>query len=89
MKALSVRQPWAWTTIYGGKDIENRQRPTHIRETIAIHASLSPAPDWEMPARVRKPPPEEEWVRGAILGFVDLVDCAEGHPSKWFEGPYG
>ena len=23
-KALSVRQPWAWAIIHGGKDIENR-----------------------------------------------------------------
>ena len=89
VKALSVRQPWAWAIIQGGKDIENRRRPTHIRETIAIHASLSPARDWGMPARVRNPPPEEEWVRGAILGFVDLVDCVERHHSKWFEGPCG
>jgi hypothetical protein len=25
MKALSVRQPWAWLILHGGKDIENRE----------------------------------------------------------------
>src|ERR1039458_10791672 len=24
MKALSIRQPWAWAILYAGKDIENR-----------------------------------------------------------------
>lgn len=27
MKAISVRQPWAWLIIHGGKDIENRDCP--------------------------------------------------------------
>ncbi|WP_409188395.1 hypothetical protein [Bradyrhizobium sp. RDM4] len=25
--ALSVRQPWAWAIIHGGKDVENRSAP--------------------------------------------------------------
>ena len=24
MKALSIRQPWAWAILHAGKDIENR-----------------------------------------------------------------
>ena len=42
--ALSVRQPWAWAIIYGGKDIENRG-PVAVNKggikprRIAIHAS--------------------------------------------------
>ena len=27
MKAVSIRQLWAWAIIFGGKDIENRRRP--------------------------------------------------------------
>jgi hypothetical protein len=26
MRALTVRQPWAWAIVHGGKDIENRTR---------------------------------------------------------------
>lgn len=42
--ALSVRQPWAWAIIHGGKDIENRtwQAVNHglkQRGRVAIHAS--------------------------------------------------
>ncbi|MBW4564641.1 MAG: hypothetical protein KME32_26650 [Mojavia pulchra JT2-VF2] len=29
MKALSVRQPWAYAIIYAHKDIENRGWPIH------------------------------------------------------------
>lgn len=47
MKALSVKQPWAWAIMRAGKTIENRPRRTHLRETIAIHASLRPALGWE------------------------------------------
>jgi len=55
MKALSVRQPWAWLIIRPDvhdpkkrallrsmgqiKDIENRTWPTRLRERISIHAS--------------------------------------------------
>ncbi len=27
MKALSIRQPWAWAILYAGKDVENRDWP--------------------------------------------------------------
>lgn len=26
MRILTVRQPWAWAIIHGGKDVENRTR---------------------------------------------------------------
>ena len=26
VKALSIRQPWAWLILYAGKDIENRAK---------------------------------------------------------------
>ncbi|MBS4017470.1 MAG: hypothetical protein KGZ68_04450 [Dechloromonas sp.] len=44
--ALSVRQPWAWALIYGGKDVENRS-PRALKfmsfckalDRLTIHAS--------------------------------------------------
>jgi hypothetical protein len=39
MKALSIRQPWAWLILNAGKDIENRDWPTHFRGRFLIHAS--------------------------------------------------
>ena len=39
MKALSVRQPWAWAIAHGHKDVENRSWPTQWHGRLAIHAS--------------------------------------------------
>lgn len=39
MKALSVRQPWAWAITHGHKSIENRAWNTSHRGLLAIHAS--------------------------------------------------
>lgn len=38
IKALSIRQPWAWLIVEGFKDIENRTWPTHFRGRVLIHA---------------------------------------------------
>jgi len=42
MRILTVRQPWAWAIIHGGKDVENRVRNLagDYRGPIAIHAGL-------------------------------------------------
>jgi hypothetical protein len=39
MKAISVRQPWAWAIIYSTKDIENRGWPINYRGDILINAA--------------------------------------------------
>ncbi|WP_024356700.1 hypothetical protein [Leucobacter chironomi] len=40
MRILTVRQPWAWAIIHGGKDVENRARNLagDYRGPVAIHA---------------------------------------------------
>jgi hypothetical protein len=45
MKALSIRQPWAWAILHAGKDIENRSwKPGHpdrrFRGPFLIHSGL-------------------------------------------------
>jgi hypothetical protein len=51
MRAITVRQPWAWAILYGGKDVENRVRSapwtSAIGETLAIHAAKQASPDWD------------------------------------------
>jgi hypothetical protein len=98
MKALSIRQPWAWLICKGYKDIENRDWPTKFRGRIYIHASLNP--------RKFNPSGEEGMIkllnhgqrdeyysstkhRGAIIGEVDIIDCVERSHSPWFVGKYG
>lgn len=39
MKALSIRAPWWWFILHGGKDIENRDWATSFRGTVLIHSS--------------------------------------------------
>jgi hypothetical protein len=43
IKALSVRQPWAWAILYGGKSLENRSEPILYRGSILTHAGRSRA----------------------------------------------
>ncbi|WP_193596104.1 hypothetical protein [Microbacterium sp. YJN-G] len=41
MRILTVRQPWAWAIIHGGKDVENRVRNIAggYRGPVAIHVA--------------------------------------------------
>ena len=41
MKAISIRQPWAWLIVNGYKDIENRSWNTKYRGPVLIHASAA------------------------------------------------
>lgn len=40
IRAMTVRQPFAWAIAFGGKDTENRPRPLGYRGMLAIHAGL-------------------------------------------------
>ena len=43
MRVLTVRNPWAWALIHGGKTVENRPRNIvgEYRGPVAIHAGLA------------------------------------------------
>ena len=86
---LSVRQPYAWAIIAGIKDVENRFWPTNIRGRIFIHAGKNKDEFVEgmenlQRKGVKKLPKEENLTFGAIIGSVEIVDCVERHPSKWY-----
>jgi hypothetical protein len=99
---LSIRQPWAWLIINGGKDIENRTWPTKVRGRVLIHASKAVTKaEWsEAWERVRVVCPET-WEkgrreikagmieRGGIIGSVEIVDCVDRSESPWFFGKHG
>lgn len=93
MKALSVKQPWAWLIVQGIKDVENRTWKTNQRGEILVHAGRKLDPEIE---EIR------EWTwrrhrieipdllpRGGIVGQVKITDCVDKHASPWFRGPYG
>lgn len=88
MKVLSVRQPWAWALIHGGKDVENRVWETKYRGPLAIHAGKRFDMNrslWDECSRGFWGEPytsmakgyngQDGHVLGAIIGIVDLVDC--------------
>ena len=84
MKALSIRQPWAYLIVNGIKDVENRTWHTDFRGRIYVHAGK--VPDTHSPVFV-----DDEGIPieildsyyGAIIGEVDIVHCVWNHKSKW------
>lgn len=103
MKAISIRQPWAWAIVHAGKDIENRDWYCRYRGPLIIHAAKGMTRDeYEdclacCHAISRKHPfaeglhlPSFEMLqRGGIIGLVDMVDCVSESASPWFFGKYG
>lgn len=86
MKVLTVRQPWAWAIIHGGKNVENRSRRITYRGPLAIHAGLG-FEKFTMAGRLHKAmhrsQVDTELVFGAIIGTVDVVDCIQDSTSDW------
>ena len=93
MKALSVRQPWAWLIINAGKDVENRTWHTKIRGRFLVHAAqgvtrqeyadAAAFADLECGVKI---PPFNELQRGGIIGSVELVDSVDTSDSPWYMG---
>jgi hypothetical protein len=92
VKALTLRQPWAWAAIYGGMDVGNRRWRTAYRGPLLIHSGKDPDPDpeavsrllWMMadPEALRQP--RAAWqAREAIIGLVYLVDILTDSCSPW------
>ena len=91
MKALSIRQPWAWLIANGYKDVENRSWPTRFRGPFLIHAGKRI--DQEGLAWVRRTTwalsLPSQFETGGIVGRAEIVDCVDAFDSFWFFGPYG
>jgi hypothetical protein len=104
MKALTIRQPWAWCIVHAGKDVENRSWSTQHRGPIAIHA----AKYWQQPTiyddfltarwmsgcALPNAPTEQQLrqmndQRGHIIAVARLADVVTSSSSPWFTGPYG
>lgn len=96
MRALSIRQPWAWLIVNGHKAIENREWSTSYRGTVLIHAGKTMArcyhEDLELDMALRfrlSLPAYEALERGGIVGVATIVDCVSESSSPWFTGPFG
>ncbi|MCT4602469.1 MAG: ASCH domain-containing protein [Marinifilum sp.] len=96
MKALSIRQPWAWAIVHGYKPVENRSWKTNFRGRIYIHASKTfDKEGYEMIKEhaqelgIKDMPKPEEIERGGIVGTATLTNCVSEYPSPWYFGEYG
>jgi len=98
--ALSVRQPWAWAIIAGGKDIENRhwesvRRGGMVPGRILIHASGQMLrQEYESAAAFMAEigdacPPAAALRRGGLIGAVTVTGVVSAPSSPWFFGPRG
>lgn len=97
MRALTVQQPWAWAIMQGGKAIENRTQRWKYRGPLAIHAGARWSDRGDDSDLVHAhwhsdhhcdggQLPRHEFVMGAIIGVVDLVDA---HPDTGCCRPWG
>jgi hypothetical protein len=99
MKALSIRQPWAWMILHAGKDVEDRTWNTRTRGRVLVHAARGVTLQewwdaWDFAfARCKVPyskvPPYLDVERGGIVGSVEIVDCRTSSRSPWFQGAFG
>jgi hypothetical protein len=84
MRGLTVRQPWAWAIVHGGKDVENRSRNLagSYRGPVAIHAGLALCPrivedgplSDALSAAEANSGEKVDLFHGFVLGVVDLTD---------------
>ena len=94
MKVLTVRQPYAWLLIHGGKDIENRSYRTSHRGPLLIQASArSPRAYFDAAMEFARSRgisiPVDSLRSGSLSALVELVDCVSVSASPWFNGPVG
>lgn len=90
--ALSIRQPWCWLILTGGKDVENRTWATGFRGRVLLHAAKLPATNAPVLAHELGKagfPVPRDLPAGGVVGVVRITGCVTAHESPWFDGPYG
>jgi ASCH domain len=91
MKALSIKQPWAWLIVNGFKTIENRNWRTKRRGRFYVHAGKRL--DEEAVVALKQAYPKLPWPAlfevGGIVGEACVVDVVTESASEWFYGKYG
>ena len=85
MKALTVKQPWAWAIASGEKGIENRTWAPAYRGPLLIHAGLKFDALAEPPIVVPSDLPTGRIV--ARVELVDVVPLEEVEDDPWAMGP--
>lgn len=92
-KAITIKQPYAHLICEGIKDIENRTWKTYYRGRVYIHSSgsqgrkfkIALTEDQMMAAfgSIASKAIDGYLSFGAIIGYVEIVDCVKNYPSIW------
>ena len=89
MKALTIRQPWAWAILAGRKTVENRSYPTAHRGPLLVHAGASRSSLIDtLPDGTVVP---NALAFGCLVGTVELMDCVRVDqlpPGPFVCGPW-
>lgn len=99
LRAISVRQPWAWAILHAAKDIENRG-PTWARtepgEAILHAAKGCTVAEYDAAAGFIEEvacglevPPLASLPRGGLVGRMQIGEVVRSSDSPWFVGPLG
>ncbi len=104
MKAISIKQPWAWAIIHAGKDVENRTwapglKEDNYRGPLLIHASKSfdtEGYNWiiqnhkKLNVYLPAYPSPGDFQKGGIIGRVIFKKLVRSIDySPWIFGPWG
>jgi len=90
LRALSIRQPWAWAVAAGHKCVENRTWRVSYRGPLAIHASrMVETQAFPRCERLAGEPVPPHLATGAVIAVAHLVDIVMRSDDPWFEGPWG
>jgi hypothetical protein len=96
MKAISIRQPYAWLIAQGHQDVESRPWRSPQRGIIAIHAARSYTVAEHKRALeriqaipsiahlVKEIPLFDDLLRGGVIGLCEITDCTCKHDSVWY-----
>jgi hypothetical protein len=97
VKAITIRQPWAWLIAMGAKPVENRAWWTSYRGPLLIHAAKGcTQEEWNdcywfvefVDERLASAIPRiEDLPRGGIVARVNMVDCIRDIASPWSMPP--
>ena len=101
LRAISIRQPWAWAVVHAGKNVENRsataprQFKSAVGQRVLIHASSHRLSWADMAAAVAclkergvACPSPSNLMYGGVIGSVLVTGIVTRRRSPWFRGPY-
>ena len=97
VKILSIRQPWSYLIVNGVKPVENRSWYTKYRGELYIHAGQKfDHEGYEVAKRIVSgyggmiPVSQSpRYLKGGIIGSVNMVDCVDECDDDWFFGDWG